>query len=79
VLLRWGLERRIPVIPKSVRRERMAENAQVFDFSLADRDLAALDGLDRTGGTGRAVERPWWTVRRRALSRAARLLEPLRR
>jgi len=23
-------------------------------------DVAALDGLDRTGGTGRALERPWW-------------------
>jgi 2,5-diketo-D-gluconate reductase A len=78
-LLRWAVQRGIPVIPKSVRRERMAENAQLFDFSLTDRDLVELDRLDRTDGTGRAVERPWWTARWRALNRAARLLEPLRR
>jgi len=60
VLLRWAVQRGIPVIPKSVRRERIAENAQVFDFTLGDDDLAALDALDRTGGTDRALERPWW-------------------
>jgi diketogulonate reductase-like aldo/keto reductase len=60
VLLRWAVQRGIPVIPKSVRRERIAENAHVFDFTLADDDLRALDALDRTGGTDRALERPWW-------------------
>jgi diketogulonate reductase-like aldo/keto reductase len=60
VLLRWAIQRDIPAIPKSVRRERIIENAQVFDFALGDDDLRALDALDRTGGTGRARERPWW-------------------
>ena len=60
VLLRWCLERDIPVIPKSADRDRIAENAQVFDFSLSGEDISALDGLDRTGGTGIARERPWW-------------------
>jgi 2,5-diketo-D-gluconate reductase A len=60
VLLRWCLEREIPVIPKSTHRERIAENGQVFDFTLADEDIAQLDQLDRTGGTGVAVERKWW-------------------
>ena len=60
VLLRWCIERHIPVIPKSTHRERIAENAQVFDFTLSDRDLEALDALDRTGGTDRALERKWW-------------------
>jgi diketogulonate reductase-like aldo/keto reductase len=54
VLLRWALERDIPVIPKSTRRERIAENAQVFDFRLGPEAMAALDALDRTGGTGDA-------------------------
>jgi diketogulonate reductase-like aldo/keto reductase len=54
VLLRWALEREIPVIPKSTRRERIAENAQVFDFRLDAEAMAALDALDRTGGTGEA-------------------------
>jgi 2,5-diketo-D-gluconate reductase A len=60
VLLRWAVQQGIPVIPKSVRRERIAENARVFDFTLGDDDLQALDALDRTGGTDRALERRWW-------------------
>ena len=56
VLLRWCLERRIPVIPKSTHRERIEENAQIF----SDDDMADLDALDRTGGTDRALERKWW-------------------
>jgi len=60
VLIRWGLERDVIEIPKSVRRERIEENAQVFDFALTPDDLDALDALDRTGGTGTAVESPWW-------------------
>jgi diketogulonate reductase-like aldo/keto reductase len=60
VLLRWCLEREIPVIPKSTHRERIAENAQIFDFSLSARDRAALDALDQTGGTDRAQESKWW-------------------
>lgn len=60
VLLRWGIERDTPVIPKSTHRERIAENAQLFDFRLSDQDIAELDALDRTGGTDRALERKWW-------------------
>jgi 2,5-diketo-D-gluconate reductase A len=60
VLLRWCLQHGVPIIPKSVHRERIAENAQVFDFTLSDADMAALDGLDRTRGTDRAVQRAWW-------------------
>ena len=60
VLLRWCIERGIPVIPKSTHRERIAENAQLFDFALSAEDVAQLDSLDRTGGTERALERKWW-------------------
>ena len=60
VLLRWCLEREIPVIAKSTHRERIAENADIFDFTLTDEDMAQLDRLDRTGGTGRALENTWW-------------------
>jgi 2,5-diketo-D-gluconate reductase A len=58
VLLRWCIERGIPVIP--THRERIAENAQLFDFRLSDEDIAELDALDRTRGTDRALERKWW-------------------
>ena len=60
VLLRWGIQRGIPIIPKSTHRERIAENAQLFDFRLSDQDIAELDALDRTGGTDSALERKWW-------------------
>ena len=36
VILRWHLQRNIPTIPKTVHRERMAENLDVFDFGEAD-------------------------------------------
>jgi len=60
VLIRWCLLHGLPVIPKSTRRERIAENADVFDFTLSDTDMAELDALDRTGGSDRAVEGKWW-------------------
>src|SRR5216684_630254 len=60
VLLRWSLQHELVVIPKSTHRERIAENAQIFDFTLSDEDMAALDALDRTSGTDRALERTWW-------------------
>lgn len=60
VLLRWCLQKGLIVLPKSTHRERIEENAQVFDFALSDADMAELDALDRTRGTGRALERPWW-------------------
>ncbi len=60
VLLRWCLQHGIPVIPKSTHRERIAENAQIFDFTLSGADMAELDALDRTRGTDRALERGWW-------------------
>lgn len=53
VLLRWCLQHDLPVIPKSTHRERIAENARIFDFELSDADMAELGSLDRTGGTNR--------------------------
>jgi 2,5-diketo-D-gluconate reductase A len=46
VVLRWLVQREIVVIPKSVRRERMAENFDVFDFVLSDDELARITALD---------------------------------
>jgi len=60
VLLRWCIQRDIPVIPKSTHRDRIEENADIFSFQLSDEDMRALDALDETGGTDRAVEHPWW-------------------
>jgi len=60
VLLRWCLQHGLPVIPKSTHRERIEENAQIFDFTLSEEDMAELDALDQTHGTDRALERHWW-------------------
>ena len=51
VLLRWGIQQGRSVIPKSTRPERLAENIDVFDFTLSAEDLAALDVLE-TGQRG---------------------------
>jgi len=60
VLLRWCVQRGTIVLPKSTHRERIEQNAQIFDFTLSDDDMATLDALDVTGGTDRARERKWW-------------------
>ncbi len=60
VLVRWCLQRDVVVLPKSTRRERIHENAEVFDFTLPDEDMARLDALDTTARTARARERKWW-------------------
>ena len=60
VLIRWCVQRGTVVIPKSTHRNRIEENARIFDFELSEQDMSALDALDRTGGTDRARERKWW-------------------
>lgn len=46
VMLRWNLQRGVAVIPKSVHRERMIENLNVFDFELSDKEMSAIAALD---------------------------------
>ncbi len=46
VLVRWGLQLGLVVLPKSVRPERIRENAEVYGFALDGEDLSALEGLD---------------------------------
>jgi 2,5-diketo-D-gluconate reductase A len=60
VLLRWCVQRDVAAIPKSTHRDRIEENARIFDFSLSSQDMADLDASDQTGGTDRALERAWW-------------------
>lgn len=47
IMLRWNIQRGVVVIPKSVHKERMAENFNVFEFSLTDEDMAAIAALDK--------------------------------
>lgn len=47
VVLRWLIQRGVVAIPKSVRKDRMAENFAVFDFELSAEDVAAIATLDQ--------------------------------
>lgn len=47
VVLRWLTQRGIVAIPKSVRKERIKENFNIFDFQLGDEDMQAIQTLDQ--------------------------------
>lgn len=46
VILRWLNQRGVAVIPKSVRKERMIENFNIFDFTLTDEEMRRISVLD---------------------------------
>lgn len=52
VTIRWHLQRGDVVFPKSTHRERLAQNLDVFGFTLSDADIAAIDALNRDQRTG---------------------------
>ena len=47
IAIRWHLQRGVIVMPKSVHRERIAANRDVFDFALSAEDMAAISALNR--------------------------------
>ena len=47
IILRWLTQRGVVAIPKSVRRERIEENFDIFDVELKPEDMAAIATLDR--------------------------------
>ena len=46
VVLRWNVQRGVVIIPKSVHKERMEENLNIWDFELDSEDMAAIRSLD---------------------------------
>lgn len=46
VILRWGLQNRIVIIPKSVTPSRIKENSEIFDFELSAEEVSAISALD---------------------------------
>ena len=50
--VRYALQHGIVPLPKSVTPERIAANADVFDFALTDAEMAALDAMPETGYSG---------------------------
>jgi diketogulonate reductase-like aldo/keto reductase len=47
IVLRWDLQHEVITIPKSSHANRIAENAQIFDFELSPADMKELDVLDQ--------------------------------
>ena len=46
VLIRWGLQHGLVVIPKSIHEERIRQNSEVFDFQIKTEDMTLLDSLN---------------------------------
>ncbi len=47
VVLRWDLQHGVVTIPKSVNKDRIIENSNIFDFNLSDEDMALIDALNQ--------------------------------
>ena len=58
ICLRFALQRGVLPLPKSSSPERMAENLDLFSFSLTEKDMAALNAMPQTGWSGEHPDRP---------------------
>ncbi|KIQ93685.1 putative oxidoreductase YtbE [Anoxybacillus thermarum] len=52
VILRWDLQHEVVTIPKSVTPERIAQNANIFDFTLTKEEMDAIDALNENRRIG---------------------------
>lgn len=52
IVLRWDLQHEVVTIPKSVHRDRIISNADIFDFEISDEDMQLLDKLDQNKRVG---------------------------
>jgi diketogulonate reductase-like aldo/keto reductase len=52
ILIRWVLQKGVVVIPKSSKKERIFENANVFDFQISTQDIKKLDSFNQNLRTG---------------------------
>lgn len=52
IVLRWDLQKGVVTIPKSVHKDRIVSNAQIFDFELTPEDIKKIDSLDRSERIG---------------------------
>lgn len=58
LLLRWGVQKGYPVLPKSTNPERLRQNADVFSFNIDDEDMTLLAAEDRGDGVAWSVGDP---------------------
>ncbi|MEW4413719.1 aldo/keto reductase [Clostridium sp. AN503] len=62
IVIRWDIQRQVVVIPKSVHKERIEQNLQVFDFELEEEDMRIIDSLNRdlrVGPDPQAMAEKW--------------------
>ena len=52
IVLRWNLQKGVITIPKSVKKERIIENSNLFNFTLSADDMKLIDDLDRNQRVG---------------------------
>ncbi|GAA4279288.1 aldo/keto reductase [Aquimarina mytili] len=52
IVLRWNLQKGVITIPKSVKKERIISNADLFDFNISDEDINYIDALDKNHRNG---------------------------
>lgn len=63
LMLRWNLQKGHVVLPKSVRKARIEENAEVGGFEIGEGDVRVLDGLDEGLVTGEFfITLSFWNV-----------------
>lgn len=60
VLIRWSLQRDLVVIPKSTNLDRIAENIDIYDFELSEKDMGRLNKLNKNYRFVDPAE--WWGV-----------------
>lgn len=53
VILRWNIQKRIAVIPKSSNMQRIKENSDIFDFELTEEEMLVINSLDNDQRIGR--------------------------
>ncbi|MDC0714165.1 aldo/keto reductase [Stigmatella sp. ncwal1] len=58
VLLRWAIQKGYPVLPKSTNPARIRQNADVFSFAIDDKDMTAIEKMDRGDGVAWAAGDP---------------------
>lgn len=52
VIIRWDVQRNVITLPKSVTKERIEDNINVFDFELSDEDMATINALNKNIRSG---------------------------
>ena len=60
IILRWGIQRKTVVIPKSSRIERLEENLKIFDFELSSEDMEVIKHVDKNYRTNQPAK--FWGV-----------------